>query len=74
LEEKYKEIARKETASEAEQALALQEYLVFGILACVPDRQRTIRELQHGTTLIKTAEGNWVIRSTFSPAQHPPHC
>ena len=34
-------------------AWSLQRYLIFGILACVPDRQRTIRELEIGRTLFK---------------------
>ncbi len=44
-------------------AWALQRYLIFAILSCVPDRQRTIRELKVGTTLIKSSEdGKWYIR------------
>lgn len=35
-----------------EVAIALQRYLVLAIFASVPDRQRTIRELQVGKTLI----------------------
>lgn len=46
-------------------ARSYQRYLICAILACVPDRQRTIRELQVGKNLIKTLEGNyaghWVI-------------
>ena len=42
-------------------AWSLQKYLIFAILACVPDRQRTIRELKMGRTLFK--EGDiYVIR------------
>ena len=33
-------------------ALAVQRYLLFAILACVPDRQRTLRELELGRTLL----------------------
>ena len=31
--------------------MAVQRYLLFAILACVPDRQRTLRELELGRTL-----------------------
>ena len=34
-------------------AWSVQRYLIFGILSCVPDRQRTIRELEIGRTLFK---------------------
>ena len=34
---------------------------MIGILACVPDRQRTLRELEIGRTLIKR-DGVWVIK------------
>ena len=34
-------------------AWSLQRYLIFGVLSCVPDRQRTIRELEIGRTLFK---------------------
>lgn len=37
-------------------AWSLQKYLIFAILSCVPDRQRTLRELELGRTLFK--EGN----------------
>lgn len=33
-------------------AMAVQRYLLFAILACVPDRQRTLRELELGRTLV----------------------
>jgi hypothetical protein len=42
-------------------AAALQRYLIFAILACVPDRQRTLRELEIGRTLVKEGD-RWVIR------------
>ena len=44
-----------------EVASAMQTYLLFAILASVPDRQRTLRELQLGRTLFKD-EGGYVIR------------
>lgn len=37
--------------SEKDVATAVQRYLLFAILACVPDRQRTLRELQLNRTL-----------------------
>ncbi|KAI8466409.1 MAG: hypothetical protein J3K34DRAFT_433844 [Monoraphidium minutum] len=49
--------------SKREVALSLQRYLVFAILSVIPDRQRTIRELQLGRTLVKE-DGRWVIRHT----------
>lgn len=49
-----------------------QRYLMIGILTCVPDRQRTLRELEIGRTLIKHTGGadngthaysySWVIK------------
>ncbi len=41
-------------------ASSLQRYLMFAILACIPDRQRTLRELRLGTTLVKDELGRWV--------------
>ena len=38
--------------SPAAVAWSLQRYLIFAILACVPDRQRTLRELEVGRTLV----------------------
>ncbi|CAL5226027.1 g8835 [Coccomyxa viridis] len=42
-------------------AWSLQRYLIFAILCCIPDRQRTIRELEVGKTLFKEGE-RWVIK------------
>ena len=42
-------------------AWSVQKYLIFGILSCVPDRQRTLRELRVGKTLFKEGD-KWVIR------------
>eukprot|EP00192_Tetraselmis_astigmatica_P003402 CAMPEP_0117688120 /NCGR_PEP_ID=MMETSP0804-20121206/23611_1 /TAXON_ID=1074897 /ORGANISM="Tetraselmis astigmatica, Strain CCMP880" /LENGTH=591 /DNA_ID=CAMNT_0005500453 /DNA_START=320 /DNA_END=2095 /DNA_ORIENTATION=+ len=48
---------RKETATK------LQTYLMFSIMACIPDRQRTLRELKEGTTLMRdAATGSWAIK------------
>ena len=47
--------------TDAAVAWALQKYLMFAILACVPDRQRTLRELEVGRTLFYE-NGKWVIR------------
>ena len=38
--------------SDSDVACAVQRYLLFAILACVPDRQRTLRELRLGKTLV----------------------
>ena len=48
-------------------AWSLEKFLIFSILACVPDRQRTIRELEVGRTLVKQFEGDngeyrWAIK------------
>lgn len=45
----------------SEVAWSIQRYLIFAILASVPDRQRTIRELEVGRTLV-SEDGRWVIR------------
>lgn len=42
-------------------AWSLQKYLIFAILSCIPDRQRTIRELKIGRTLFKEGD-RYVIR------------
>ena len=47
--------------SDAAVAWSLQKYLMFAILACVPDRQRTVRDLDRGRTLFFES-GKWVIR------------
>ena len=46
------------TRTDAAVAWSLQRFLVFGILSCVPDRQRTIRELEIGRTLFKEHKGD----------------
>ena len=43
--------------SERAVAWSLQRFLIFGVLSCVPDRQRTIRELRVGKTLFKEPVG-----------------
>ncbi len=49
--------------SERDVAMSVQRYLLFAILACIPDRQRTLRELQLDKTLIKNAQtGEWMVR------------
>ncbi|EIE19955.1 hypothetical protein COCSUDRAFT_19015 [Coccomyxa subellipsoidea C-169] len=42
-------------------AWSLQRYLIFAILSCIPDRQRTLRELKYGRTLFREGD-KWVIR------------
>jgi hypothetical protein len=43
-------------------ALAYQKYLILAIFANVPDRQRTIRELQIHSTLVKDVNDQWCIK------------
>lgn len=43
-------------------AMSFQRYLIAAILSSVPDRQRTIRELEVGRTLLKDPSGCWVIK------------
>lgn len=42
-------------------ATAYQRFLILAIFSCVPDRQRTIRELEIGKTLLKEDQ-SWVIK------------
>jgi hypothetical protein len=53
--------AGKSERSRKQVAWSLQRYLMFAILACVPDRQRTLRELEVGRTLNKEGD-RWIIR------------
>jgi len=49
--------------SERDVAMSVQRYLLFAILACIPDRQRTLRELQLNKTLFKDeSSGFWMVR------------
>ena len=43
---------RGDQRSDADVATAVQRYLLFAILASLPDRQRTLRELRLGKTLV----------------------
>lgn len=43
-------------------AWSLQKFLIFAILACIPDRQRTLRELEVGRTLVKDGAGRWLVK------------
>ncbi|KAF6259555.1 hypothetical protein COO60DRAFT_994648 [Scenedesmus sp. NREL 46B-D3] len=45
-----------------EVAASLQRYLIVAILSVVPDRQRTLRELEVGRTLLKQNDGSWFIK------------
>eukprot|EP00877_Chromochloris_zofingiensis_P012617 jgi/Chrzof1/7609/Cz02g30040.t1 len=47
--------------SPAAVAHSIQRYLIFAILSCIPDRQRTLRELRVGSTLVKE-DDRWLIR------------
>ena len=56
-------------AQRKEIATTFQQFLVLSFFACVPDRQRTYRELQLGRSFIKVeSEGDgspiWVIKHT----------
>ena len=51
------------TPQERKIAIALQRYLVLAIFATVPDRQRTIRELQLHKSLVKDSRSDlWCIK------------
>ena len=44
-------------------AEAYQRYLILAIFASIPDRQRTIRELEVGRTLLKdSTTGDWMVK------------
>lgn len=43
-------------------ASAFQRYIVLAIFASVPDRQRTIRELEIGRTFLKDDNEQWIIK------------
>ncbi|KAK9843821.1 hypothetical protein WJX81_007539 [Elliptochloris bilobata] len=52
-------IGRKRTGAAV--AWSIQRYLILALLSCIPDRQRTVRELVLGRTLVKE-DGRWLIR------------
>lgn len=55
--------ANGKVRSERDVAMSVQRYLLFAILACIPDRQRTLRELQLNKTLFKDeSSGFWMVR------------
>ena len=55
--------ANGKVRSERDVAISVQRYLLFAILACIPDRQRTLRELQLNKTLFKDeSSGIWMVR------------
>jgi len=43
-------------------ATAFQRYIILAIFASVPDRQRTVRELEIGRTFLKDDGGQWIIK------------
>ncbi|KAL7548297.1 hypothetical protein ACHAWF_011579, partial [Thalassiosira exigua] len=60
---KSMKVLRKEIAT------AFQRYLILSFFACVPDRQRTYRELQLGRNFVKIDDGGdgksmWIIKHT----------
>lgn len=52
---------REFSTQEEEIAQAFQRYLILGIFASIPDRQRTIRELELGRTLIREND-QWFVK------------
>ena len=48
--------------SDRDIASSIMKYLIFAILSSVPDRQRTLRELRVGKTLVKDASNRWIIK------------
>jgi hypothetical protein len=49
-------VLRKKIATE------YQRYLLLAFFSCVPDRQRTFRELELGKSFVKDDQGHWTIR------------
>lgn len=43
-------------------ACAFQKYLILAFFASVPDRQRTIRELEIGRSFVKDGQNQWFIK------------
>jgi len=62
LEQLLQENAADSDAKRRKTATMYQYYLVLAFFASVPDRQRTIRELELGNTFLKTDDGNWSIQ------------
>lgn len=71
LLEEYREIASMDTSTKSslsfkrKVAIAYQQYLILAIFSIIPDRQRTIRELEIGRTFIKEelAVGyQWIVK------------
>jgi integrase len=53
----------KPTSSQRTLATVYQQYLILSFLACVPDRQRTIRELELKRSFIRDVQnGFWTIK------------
>jgi integrase len=51
------------TPSQREIAIMYQQYLILSFLACVPDRQRTIRELELKRSFVRDVQnGVWTIK------------
>ena len=66
-ESKFEATNKEETkaaqALRRKTAIDFQKYLILALFACIPDRQRTIRELEIGTTFVKDEEQDvWVVR------------
>jgi len=59
--------ARSLKVQKKEIATLFQQYLILSFFACVPDRQRTFRELELGRNFIRVDEDNlplWIIKHT----------
>jgi integrase len=57
------DIDRRYSLEQQRVAGAYQRYLILAIFASIPDRQRTIRELEVGRTLVKDGEtGYWTVK------------
>ena len=57
--------------SDVDVACAVQRYLLFAILASVPDRQRTLRELRLGKTLVCETFDEVAERPSLDDASEP---
>jgi len=54
---------KKKLSSQRKVAIAYQHYLVLALFACIPDRQRTMRELEIGTSFVKDGKNDsWVVK------------
>ena len=64
LKENCKEASQIYSNNPKKIAWIFQKYLVCAILSSIPDRQRTLRELEMNKTLFQTSTGEWIIKHT----------